>query len=400
MKFNQNVDALDTPAIPLALGWGDKYDGTYGPLIDMSQAVPNFPPAPTHLEALSKAASAIDLCNYGAIQGELNLCRAYAAHVSARYDADIGEKQVHITSGCNQAFFACLIALVAPGSTLLTTNPFYFNQGATADVLGYNHKRVDCDPENGFLPSIDALAAAIDDTVSVLALVSPNNPTGIIYPPDLLLDIFELCKARKIWLILDETYREFAPLTGEPLHSLLSQSDWDETLIQLYSFSKTFCIPGHRLGALLGHPKVVTAVAKVMDNMQIHAPRAAQWALADQLNKLDPWIDKNREKIGERAKAFTKVFEDQAGWNIKSLGGYFAYVEHPYSNIGSRDLVKLMASKFGVLPLPGEFFGTQQERFLRFAFANAFVKDIELLSSRLKFVDEEVRRFCLLECIE
>ena len=390
MKFNQNVDLLDTPAIPLALGWGDKYDGAYGPLIDMSQAVPNFPPAPSHLEALSKAASAIDLCGYGAIQGEQNLCRAYADHVGARYDANIGEEHVHITSGCNQAFFACLIALATPGSTLLTTNPFYFNQGATADVLGYKHKLVECDPENGFLPSIEALAAAIDDSVSILALVSPNNPTGMIYPPDLLLEIFELCKARNIWLILDETYREFAPLTDDPLHSLLSQPHWDETLIQLYSFSKTFCIPGHRLGALLGHPKVVEAVAKVMDNMQIHAPRAAQWALADQLNELDVWIDENRLEIGKRTTAFTNVFEGLAGWNIKSLGGYFAYVEHPYSNMGSRELVELMARKFGVLPLPGEFFGTHQERFLRFAFANAFVKDIELLSSRLKLLDEAI----------
>ena len=382
-NLNADVASLETPAIPLAHSWADEYSGVFGPLIDLSQAVPNYPPHEALLSELAQAALDPELCGYGLIEGEPKLRKVYAAHINKQYQSDISIEQTHITSGCNQAFFACLLAISARGSTVLTTNPCYFNHAATASVLGFKLKNIDCDSENGFLPLISSVERAIDQSVSVIALVSPNNPTGAIYPPGLLSEIFELCRVNNIWLILDETYRDFAPTSLKPYHALLNHPNWENNLIQLCSFSKTFCIPGHRLGAIVAGTRVVKAVAKVMDNMQICSPRVAQHALANQMDQLKNWIDGNREKINQRVATFVEVFNAFPQWKIKSLGGYFAYVEHPYSSMDSRSLVKLMASKYGVLPLPGSFFGEDQDGYVRMAFANVEIETIKQLAPRL-----------------
>ena len=262
-------------------------------------------------------------------------------------------------------------------------NPCYFNHKSTAEVLGLSIKYVEGDSENGFLPDFSAIESAIDQSVSVVALVSPNNPTGAIYPPDLLTDIARLCQKNNIWLILDETYREFAARSQSTPHSLFEITEWTEYFVQLYSFSKTFCIPGHRVGAVVAGQNVVNAITKVMDNLQICAPRPAQQALAGQIQNLGDWVQNNNAMILQRAVAFERAIDQSDGWKIKSLGAYFAYVERPFQNVDSITFVQKLASEFGVLPLPGQFFGEGQDQYLRMAFANADTDAIELLADRL-----------------
>ncbi|MGB1011178.1 MAG: aminotransferase [Thiolinea sp.] len=386
--LNPYVTRLDTPAIPLALSWSGEYDDSYGPLIDLSQAVPNYAPHSDLLTSLASAAASPESCGYGEIQGEPELRRAYAQYISQLYQAEIQSPQIHITSGCNQAFFTALMAVAGQGNTVLMSNPCYFNHEATARMLGIRLKYFDCDASQGFLPDIRTIEQAIEDStkqpVKVLALVSPNNPTGAIYPPSLLEQLFQLCKKRGIWLILDETYREFAPGYPALPHTILQQPDWQQNFIQLSSFSKTYCIPGHRLGAVVAGEEVTDAIAKVMDNLQICAPRAAQQALALQMAQLQPWIMKNNQAIAKRAETFRNILAQFPQWQIKSIGGYFAYIQHPYPDMNSANVVKIMASQYGVLPLPGGFFGSNQEQHLRFAFANADEATLHLLLDRLQ----------------
>lgn len=386
--LNPNVAGLSTPAIPLALGWADDYAGQHGPLIDLSQAVPNYAPHPDMLAALSNTAADPNSCGYGEIEGEAILRQTYARYVSDLYHQDIESSQVHISAGCNQAFFATLMAVAGQGDSVLMSNPCYFNHEATAKILGINLAYFDCAAEQQFLPDIKTIEQALDDpannTVKVLALVSPNNPTGVAYPAALLEQIFLLCKARGIWLILDETYREFAPDYDNLPHNILQQPDWQQNFIQLASFSKTYCIPGHRLGAIVAGEPVIEAVAKVMDNLQICSPRATQLALAQQMPKLQSWIADNNKEIATRAQAFQTIMQQFPAWEVKSIGGYFAYVKHPFPDMNSADVVKMMASDYGILPLPGSFFGTQQEQYLRMAFANADTATLHLLPDRLK----------------
>ena len=382
--FNPLIEQLSLPPVPAVAAWGRAYDKALGPLIDLSQAVPGYPAHPDMLRLLGEAASSRAYTGYGPIEGETVLRTAYASHVSKVYGAALAEENIHITSGCNQAFVCAAMTVAGPGSTILMTEPFYFNHETTLAMMGISTAFVPCSAENGFLPDLVSLEAAMTDGVKALALVSPNNPTGAIYPPSLLEAIFRLCQDKGIWLILDETYRDFLPQAGSRAHGLFSQSGWEETLISLYSFSKSFCIPGHRLGAITAGEAAIGQIAKIMDNLQICAPRAAQAAVAEALPLLTAWREENRQEIGRRAEALKAVMRGVSNWKLDAIGAYFAFVRHPFPGRGSAEVAEQLAKRAGISCIPGVYFGQGQDGYLRFAFANADVETIGLLEERLR----------------
>ena len=381
MRLNLAIERLELPPVPEVQRWASDYDGALGPLIDLSQAVPGYPPHPQLLAWLGEAASSVEATGYGAIEGEDSLRAAYAAHVSGLYGAPVEVGNIHITSGCNQAFLCAALAVAGPGEAVLMTDPGYFNHETTLAMLGLGCRTVRCEEANGFMPDPAAIREALTPEVRALALVSPNNPTGCVYPPELLAEILAVCRAEGIWLILDETYRDFLP-EGAP-HGLLAQVGWEDGLILLYSFSKSFCIPGHRLGAITAGAPVIEAVSKVMDNLQICAPRAAQIALARAIGPLAEWRAGNRAEIGRRAVALRETMAALSDWQIGAMGAYFAWLRHPFEGRDSVEIARTLAVERGVSCLPGAYFGEGQDRYLRLAFANAEAKTIRLLADRL-----------------
>ena len=379
--LNPAIENLALPAIPAVQAWAREYDGARGPLLDLSQAVPGYPPPPEMLRWLADAAGSTEATNYGNIEGEPALREAYAAHVSGLYGAPVAPSETHITSGCNQAFVSAVMAVAGAGDAVLMTNPCYFNHEATLSMLGIGSRFVACRPEDGFLPTIEAIRAALTPEVRAFAVVSPNNPTGCVYPPALLDAILALCRDAGVWLILDETYRDFAEASDR--HGLLSRPDWREGLIQLYSFSKSFCIPGHRLGAMVAGKRVIGAAAKIMDNLQICAPRAAQIAVARAIEPLSEWRAENRAEIGLRADALRATLVEAPTWKIGAMGAYFAWLRHPFTGTGSVEVAQRLAREAGVSCIPGTFFGEGQDAYLRLAFANADSDVIAQLGERL-----------------
>jgi len=381
--FNPAISALNAPPVSVVQDWRASYAGDKGDLIDMSQAVPGYPAHPAMIAALEAAAANPESARYGRVEGDRELRDAYAAHLGEVYGGTVTAAQIHITSGCNQAFVAAALAVAGRGDEILMTRPCYFNHETALGMLGIGIGYVDCHAENGMLPKIEDISAAITPATRAIAIVSPNNPCGAIYPADLLSAIFELCVARGIWMILDETYRDFLPVGVDRPHDLLARDGWQDTLVQLYSFSKSYCMPGHRLGAVTAGSAFVDELAKIIDNIQICAPRTPQMAVTPMLTELAAWRQENRERISARATLFARVMEDLPDWKLLSTGAYFGYVRHPFTAEASLDVARRMARDAGVLTIPGTFFGAGQEQFLRFAFANAGRDVIAELPARL-----------------
>ncbi|WP_162761627.1 aminotransferase [Brucella sp. NBRC 12953] len=381
--INPLIDKLSAPPIPAVQEWAREYDGAHGPLIDLSQAVPGYPPHPDMLRFLGEAASSVAYAGYGPIEGETVLREAYARHVGNLYGAEIKAGNIHITSGCNQAFIAAIMCVAQSGDTVLATDPFYFNHQSSLEMLGIRSETMLCRAENGFVPDIEDVRAALHKRVRALVLVSPNNPTGAIYPPQLLAQIYAACRYNGTWLLLDETYRDFLSDADQAPHDLFEEVDWPSHLIQLYSFSKSFCIPGQRLGAIVAGADMVANVAKVMDNLQICATRAPQIAVSRAIEPLQSWRDDNRKEIARRAEALRVSMSNVAGWHVEAVGAYFAFVRHPYEGSSSVAVAERLAKTTGIITLPGSFFGESQDAFLRFAFANVEVAGIEATAARL-----------------
>ncbi|MBI1385474.1 MAG: aminotransferase [Rhizobiales bacterium] len=383
LPFNPHVAELSPPPIPLAQSWLAGYGGEVGAAIDLSQAVPGYAPHPEVLAALGRVAAGVGAAGYGAIEGEAELRAAYGAHVGQLYGATIGPERVQITAGCNQAFVVAALAVAGPGEGVLLTNPCYFNHEQGLQMLGIRPGYVACRPEDGFLPNLLDIETALKPGVRALAIVTPNNPTGAIYGADLLAEIAALCRRRGVRLIIDETYRDFRAPGADAPHGLLADPGLTDTVVQLYSFSKAYCIPGHRLGAIVAGPQTIQQVAKVMDNLQICAPRAGQIAVAGLIEATHGWRLENAGEIERRAATFRAAVAPLDGWRIAAMGAYFAYLRHPFDGVSSTRVAEALARRRGILTLPGAFFGTGQDDHLRVAFANVTSGALAAVGPRL-----------------
>src|SRR5260370_14110232 len=121
--FNPLVSGLAPPPVPAVQAWARSYCGEQGSLIDLSQAVPGYPPHPDMLRWLGEAAASAAYAGYGPIEGDAALRQGYAGHVGEIYGAPIAKGNVHITAGCNQAFVCAAMAIAGAGDTIAMTNP-------------------------------------------------------------------------------------------------------------------------------------------------------------------------------------------------------------------------------------------------------------------------------------
>jgi aspartate/methionine/tyrosine aminotransferase len=382
--INPLVSDTGTPPIPEAQAWMQRYEGAYGPLINMSQAVPGYPPHPELLKQLADAASGVDASKYGLIAGDEGLRTPYARHLSELYAAAIGPDDVAITAGCNLAYFAAAMLVAKAGDAVLLPVPWYFNHQMTLAMFGVEARGLPCDPASGFVPDPAEAERLINGRVKAIVLVTPNNPTGAIYPDAVLQAFLDLCRRRGLWLIVDETYRDFLPPSFERPHSLFADECWRANLIQLYSFSKAYSIPGYRLGSVVADAPVVAELKKILDCIQICAARVGQAAVSWAIEALEVWREENRAEMSRRAEAFQRALRHSNGWHPDSIGAYFAYVRHPFEGTPAQDVAERLAVERGVLGLPGSYFGPGQDSHLRMAFGNIDLDGIESLAARLK----------------
>ena len=383
-----NPDLADTgsPPIPEARGWLAAYGGRCGAALDLSQAVPGYPPPPELLQWLAAAARDREAASYGPIPGDDALTAAYARHLSALYGASITPGEIAITAGCNQAFVVVMMALARAGDAVLLPTPWYFNHAMTLGMLGIEARPLPATAAAGFVPSPEDALRRIDARTRAIVLVTPNNPTGAIYPPATIAAFAHLAEQHGLWLVLDETYRDFLPGAHGAPHGLFGAAGRRSNVISLYSFSKSYCIPGHRLGAVTAPAPFLTELAKVVDCVQICAPRIGQMALVHAIPALAAWREGNRELIEARARAFRDAMALAPDWRVESLGGYFAYLRHPFAGAKAADVARALASRHGLLVLPGSYFGPGQEDHVRVAFANVDEAAIRDFGRRLAAV--------------
>lgn len=353
-------------------------------LLDASQAVPNYPPPDDLIEHLAQQIRVPETSFYAPILGIPALRQALAENLSTTYGADIAADNIAITSGGNHAYCMAILALAGPGDEVILPEPFYFNHQMWFDMQGIGTKLLACrETPDGLLPDIDEARAAVNERTRAIVLVSPNNPTGTVYSPEHLAAFYELARKTDTALLVDETYKDFLP-GGDSPHTLFRDPQWSETFVFLYSFSKVYSLTGYRVGALAGGPHFIEAVSKIADTLTICAPHIGQKAALFGLQHLDGWAHQKRVQLTERLDLLRAAFERQsADFRLVSSGAFFGYMAHPFEGESSLEISHQLFKKMSLLTWPGTFFGPNQDRYIRLAFANSDPDDIAEIVRRL-----------------
>jgi aspartate/methionine/tyrosine aminotransferase len=359
------------------------------PLINVSQAAPVDPPPAPLRAAMADALELPETHLYGPVLGLPALRAELSAQWSAHYQGTATPNQIAITSGCNQAFAATITAICSEGDEVILPTPWYFNHKMWLDMCGVTAVALSAGAD--LIPDAEAARTLITPRTRAISLVTPNNPGGVEYPSETLSDFLALARETGIKLIVDETYRDFDSRSNPP-HNLLADPNWDDTLVQLYSFSKAYRLTGHRVGAIVANAALLAEVEKFLDTVAICPSQLGQRAALWGLQNLSEWLAGERDEILDRRAAINDYMPLIAakGWKLMGCGAYFAYLEHPFAE-SSATLAPKLVQEIGVLALPGTMFMPETDpsgaRQFRVAFANVDRAGIETLFTRLASLD-------------
>lgn len=379
-RLHERVTAVETPPIALAQSWLDesRFDSNT-PLIDLSQAVPNYAPPQAIQQTISDLGQDFSTGFYTDILGIKPLRDAIAEEMAGS-DGHVSARNVAVTAGCNQAFSVVMQALLAPGDEVILPLPWYFNHRMYLDMLGAKAIGIN---NVGDADSIAVIERNLTARTKAIMLVSPNNPTGRIYSPDFVAALKSLASKHALALVIDETYRDFIADPGSK-HKLLEEPDWHDSFVQLYSFSKSFGMTGYRVGSVVASPHLIEQIMKILDCQTICAAAISQRAALTGLQQCDDFRRQKRDLMQSRLIAVRDAFK-RPGLDFKLLssGAYFAYVQHPFQQT-SMQVAEKLAREHNILTLPGSMFGPEQESALRLAFANIETERFDSAIDRLQ----------------
>jgi aspartate/methionine/tyrosine aminotransferase len=264
---------MDEIQAPIVAVIGDLIRQTAG-TISLGQGVVHYGPPPPAVKAAADAASIASTHEYRPASGEPSLIAAIEQKLRRDNGIEVGRgSRIMVTAGGNMAFVHAVLAATEPGDEVILPVPFYFNHEMAVQMAGC--KAVMVATDSRYQLDVDAIRAAITPRTRAIVTISPNNPTGAVFPELALRDVNAMCAERGLYHISDEAY-EYFTYGSVPHVSPGSFAGAEEHTISLYSLSKTYGMAGWRVGYMAYPARMAEAMAKVQDTVLICPPVISQ----------------------------------------------------------------------------------------------------------------------------
>jgi aspartate/methionine/tyrosine aminotransferase len=319
------------------------------------------------IEAAQRAGADLKTHQYGAVEGTSALREALAAKLVAENGIAVGqENRIVVTAGGNMAFLNAILAVADVGDEIMLQTPYYFNHDMAIGMAGCRTVCVPTDDQYQLRP--EAIEQAITPLTRAVVTVSPNNPTGAVYPEAALRAVNDLCRARGLYHVHGEAYESFTYGGIRPFAAGAIEGSAAHT-ISLYSFSKAYGFAGWRIGYMVIPEHLAIAVRKIQDTNLICPPMVSQAAA---LGALEAGTGYCREKtrglseVRETARrAFGEITSICAAPMTDGAFYIFLRISSPMEPLA---LVERLVREHRVAAIPGTAFGVAGGCTLRVAF--------------------------------
>src|ERR1700688_1099807 len=230
-------------------------------LADFGPGEPDFP-TPEHIQRAAIRALHEGRTKYTPTAGIGPLRDAICKWHAAQFGSSYTVPECIVTAGGKHALFNAFCALLEKGDEVLIPAPYWVTYPDIVLFTGATPVTVMTDPSDGFCLRAEAVSRAITPRTKMLIVNSPSNPSGAVIPEDEFVKIYEVCRAKGIWLVTDECYSHFVYGNGKP-YSLASVPGTKPNIIVAGSLSKTFAMTGWRVGYALAPEPLVSAMIKL-----------------------------------------------------------------------------------------------------------------------------------------
>lgn len=251
-------------------------------VIAMTAGEPDFQP-PEHVFAAAREAIEKGLTKYTPAEGTFELREAIVAKHLRENGWRATPEQAIVSTGGKQVLYNAVQAMVDPGDEVILIAPYWVSYPAQVEVAGGVVVAVEARAEDGFVPDPDEIAAAVTPRTRAIVLNSPSNPTGAVYPREVVERIAQIARERGLWLISDDLYEhliyegEFTPV--QPLYP--------EGTLTVHGASKGYALTGWRIGWGVGPTPLVKAMTRLQGQVTSGANALAQHATVAALNEVE-----------------------------------------------------------------------------------------------------------------
>jgi alanine-synthesizing transaminase len=338
-------------------------------IIDLGMGNPDLP-TPQHIvDKLVETVAKPRTNRYSASKGIPGLRRAQAAYYERRFGVRLDpETQIVATLGSKEGFANVAQAITAPGDVILVPNPTYPIHEFGFLLSGAAIRHLPAGTGEEFLRLVDRACKHTIPKPLALVLSYPSNPTAMTADLDFYRDAVELAKKLELIILSDIAYAEIY-FDGNPPPSVLQVPGAVDIAVEFTSLSKTYNMPGWRMGFAVGNERLIAALARIKSYLDYGAFTPIQVAAAAALNGPQDCVEEIRATYHRRRDCLVETF-DRAGWTIPPPPAtMFAWAPLPeaFKPLGSVEFAKLLIEKASIAVSPGLGFGEYGEGFIRIA---------------------------------
>jgi alanine-synthesizing transaminase len=338
-------------------------------VVDLSMGNPDRPAPPRVVEALRAAALDPRMHRYLDPRGLPELRAAAARWWKRRHGVDVDpEREVLATIGTKEGIGHALLGLLSEGETLLAPGPTYPIHAYAAILAGAETIPVPVGPDVDFMESLFVAAEKAERRPRGVVVNFPANPSAAIATPELLQRIVRFAEARDLFIVSDLAYCDIT-FDGRKAPAVLQVPGARERTLEFMSLSKSYNMPGWRVGFAAGNAALVGAAARVKSYLDYGLFGAVQRAAVVALDECDGEVAANRERYQGRRDAIVRHF-GAAGWKVPPPpASMFAWapIPEPFRALGSLEFAKRLVDGAGIAVTPGVAFGPRGEGYVRIA---------------------------------
>jgi len=338
-------------------------------IIDLGMGNPDIG-TPQHIvDKLTEAAQKPQNHRYSASMGITKLRMAISDWYKRRYDVDIDpDTEAIATIGAKEGISHLILVTIRPGDVVFTPNPTYPIHPYSAIIAGGDVRGIPVGPGNDFFHNLMNATRQTWPRPKVLIISYPHNPTTEVVDIEFFEKIVDYAKEHDIMIVHDFAYADLAFDGYEP-PSFLQVKGAKDVGVEFFSLSKSYSMPGWRVGFCVGNKEVVGALRRIKSYLDYGIFQPIQIASIIALNGPQECVKEICDTYKTRRDALISGLQ-RVGWEIESpKATMFVWGRIPdkYIEMGSVEFAKMLINEAGVAVSPGLGFGEYGDEFVRFA---------------------------------
>lgn len=338
-------------------------------IIDFGMGNPDLPTPPHIVEKLVETVQDPRTHRYSNSRGIPGLRRALAGYYEKRFGVTLDpETEAIVTIGSKEGLANLAQAITGPGDMILVPNPSYPIHQFGFIIADGTVRYLPVEPDDAFLEALERAVLHSQPKPVALVLCYPSNPTALTADLAFYAKVVEFCRAHDIIVLSDLAYSEIY-FEGDPPPSILQVPGAKDVAVEFTSLSKTYSMPGWRIGFAAGNPRLIGALARVKSYLDYGAFTPIQVAAAAALNGPQDCVAETRAIYKERRDVLVDGLT-RAGWDVPvpSASMYiWAPIPEPFTSMGSVAFSKLLLKEASVAVSPGLGFGENGDGHVRIA---------------------------------